>query len=323
MFIIYTIYYLIFVSCISSAKPTKPLYIERNSNETVVSCSHIQANGTDNMASYAFQRLFCLNTAFWDSFMVPLNTIQAKNINSTIFADNVIGRVDASRTLYGTQLNTEYVFGSFSTLASRQNSSNLLGAPVRHQLTHFATTGNIVSTAEIVWFDCSIINKSIPVEVDGWFGYTPDGRIIEYDITFRWLEWTINYIIEVFIQHNGLQTTKGWQLLRSGIITEICATASQYCVGSLQQYQNSDECFEFLLKNIRFGKAYEFGMNTLLCRSLHELMVPLRPSVHCPHIGPGGGNMCIDDLSYKEKVLQHVFGEASFIPNGSIEKNLY
>jgi hypothetical protein len=33
--------------------------------------------------------------------------------------------------------------------------------------------------------------------------------------------------------------------------------------------------------------------DNLLCRQLHVPMVPLRPEVHCPHIGPSGGDMCI------------------------------
>lgn len=34
--------------------------------------------------------------------------------------------------------------------------------------------------------------------------------------------------------------------------------------------------------------------DNLVCRHLHVPMLPLRPNVHCPHIGPSGGGMCID-----------------------------
>ena len=33
--------------------------------------------------------------------------------------------------------------------------------------------------------------------------------------------------------------------------------------------------------------------DNLVCRHLHVPMLPLRPSVHCPHIGPTGGDMCL------------------------------
>ena len=40
------------------------------------------------------------------------------------------------------------------------------------------------------------------------------------------------------------------------------------------------------------------GRDTLLCRMVHQNMVPLRPEVHCPHIGPSGGGYCVDTPSY-------------------------
>ena len=57
--------------------------------------------------------------------------------------------------------------------------------------------------------------------------------------------------------------------------------------------------------SLPFGKPYELGQNTSSCRNIHQNMVPLRPSVHCFHIGPyipralltlmnrSGGGKCI------------------------------
>jgi hypothetical protein len=53
-----------------------------------------------------------------------------------------------------------------------------------------------------------------------------------------------------------------------------------------------------------FGTAYQLGQNTSSCRTIHQNMVPLRPEVHCPHIGPyrtqvgeakgrTGGSQCV------------------------------
>lgn len=44
---------------------------------------------------------------FADAFMYPNNTIQATQINSTLFAENVQGRVDLTSTFDGRELNTE------------------------------------------------------------------------------------------------------------------------------------------------------------------------------------------------------------------------
>lgn len=44
---------------------------------------------------------------FADAFMYPNNTIEAAKINSTLFAENVQGRVDLTSTFDGRELNTE------------------------------------------------------------------------------------------------------------------------------------------------------------------------------------------------------------------------
>jgi hypothetical protein len=101
----------------------------------------------------------------------------------------------------------------------------------------------------------------------------------------------------------------------------ICHTHEDHCKGSNQKYDDFESCLEFLTKRVRFGAAYELGKNTLLCRMVHENMVPLRPDVHCPHIGPTGGSYCVDDETYSKKVLQPYFTHAPFIPFGFGKSN--
>ena len=46
-------------------------------------------------------------TRFADAFMFPNNTIQAAAINSTLFSENIQGRVDLTDNFDGRELNTE------------------------------------------------------------------------------------------------------------------------------------------------------------------------------------------------------------------------
>jgi hypothetical protein len=46
-------------------------------------------------------------TRWVDAFMYPNNTVEAAKINSTLFAENVQGRVDVTNTFDGRELNTE------------------------------------------------------------------------------------------------------------------------------------------------------------------------------------------------------------------------
>ncbi len=72
---------------------------------------------------------------------------QAKSINSTIFAEDVQGRVDITRTFLGRELNTEYLFGLFANIAANKNEFTLLGYPTSYEITHFAASQNIASAS--------------------------------------------------------------------------------------------------------------------------------------------------------------------------------
>ena len=126
--------------------------------------------------------------------------------------------------------------------------------------------------------------------------------------------------------------------VQTKLAISICSVAQEYCVGPvLQQYQNATSCYDYLTTVTRFGEAYELGTyptgfypveptltrvtgrNTLLCRMVHQNMVPLRPAVHCPHIGPSGGGYCVDTPSYADTVGASYFSNFPFAyGNGSL-----
>ena len=241
---------------------------------------------------------------FWDAFISPANLAQLMSVNSTLFAEDVFGRVDVTRTFVGRELNTEYIFGTFSDNSFNPTVKTLLGAPLSHQTVHFATEDNFVSASEMVLFNTSLIANVIPVEIDLWMLFNERGEIEQYDITFRWFAWLFQSILDSMHQDNS---TNGGVNLPLLMAQQICQTALDHCTGSQTQYSSCDECQNFLTNDIRFGVSYELGGNTLLCRNLHAKILPLRPDVHCPHIGPTGGNMCVDDLAYQEVVLQPQF----------------
>jgi hypothetical protein len=52
-------------------------------------------------------------------------------------------------------------------------------------------------------------------------------------------------------------------------------------------------CMTFM-HSIPFGSYTRANSNTFTCRSLHALLTPLRPDVHCAHVGFTGGGKCVD-----------------------------
>lgn len=249
--------------------------------------------------------------------MYPNNAVQAKMINSTLFADNVKGRVDVTRTFDGPELNTEYLFGLFATLSLNPSAVSLLGYPINYTITHFAANQNIAAASVIVTFNFASLGVIVPVEVDTWNLFDADGKILQYDATFRWFQYLYDFLFTaVAPKINATTTGQVTTYFTRAIAQGICSTHQQYCNGTNTQYSSFADCANFITSQIRFGASYELGMNTVLCRMVHENMIPYRPDVHCPHIGPTGGGMCVDDATYPAKVLQPYFTNAPFVPYG-------
>ena len=166
-----------------------------------------------------------------------------------------------------------------------------------------------------------------------------------YDASFTgWWQWLVDTLLGYAAQKlsevegKNVTVTEAVTYVQSKLATSICSTAQKYCVGpDLVQYQNSTQCYSFLTKQTRFGEAYELGTlssapiptcisltwvigrNTLLCRMVHQNMVPFRPAVHCPHIGPSGGGYCVDTPSYTDTVEADYFSNYKFAyGNGSL-----
>lgn len=270
-----------------------------------------QSNG----ALLTYDELLTYYHRFWDAFIFPESSAQLQSVNSSLFAENVVGRVDVTRTYIGRELNTEYIFGSFSDNSFNPNVQTFLGAPLAHQTIHVAAQDGFISSAELVLFNTSLISKVIPVEIYLWMLFNGEGEIEQYDITFRWFDWLFQSMVNTVQQDSSPnnEVTLSLQLAR-----EVCRTSADYCAGSNAQYSSCDQCQEYLTNKVRLGAAHEFGRNTLLCRHLHAKILPLRPEVHCPHIGPTGGDMCVDDLTYQEAVLEPTF----FNKSGKIHEML-
>lgn len=173
-------------------------------------------------------------------------------------------------------------------------------------------------------FNATSFNTLVPITIDTWILYNPDGKIAQYDATFRWFDWLLDTLSEA--AGTGLfNTTDPAEIQRqlAGLLAStICQTHDQYCLDENKQYETNEACVDFLTNTVRFGKAYELGRNTLLCREVHEHMVQYRPTEHCPHIGPSGGGYCVDDKDYAAMVTERYFKQP-FIPFGYGADNVW
>ncbi|KAL8798128.1 MAG: hypothetical protein Q9182_006935 [Xanthomendoza sp. 2 TL-2023] len=274
--------------------------------------------GTTVQPAFTVNQLWNLNKKFLDSFIYPANVGVARAINSTLLAENVQGRVDITRTFDGRELNTEYLFGLFANLATAEAGAiSLLGIPLSYEVLHFAASQNVVAALTRFQFNFTALNLVIPIEIDAWNTYNSKGQITQYDATFKYWQWTVDYLMQAAGKKFGTNSTEATVgALTKAIAQSICGTATKYCRGPNAQYTGPTECLDYLTKSVRFGQAYELGRNTLMCRMVHQNMVAFRPEVHCPHIGKTGGGYCDDDKTYLQTVGENYFERSPFVPFG-------
>lgn len=220
----------------------------------------------------------------------------------------VQGRVSDTRNFEGRELNTEYIFGLFTP----SDSITVIGLPVGpYEILQFTGNQNIASATTRVNFTFpSFRNISLPVTIQTWMAYNEAKEISQYDVTFRWFA----NLLQELLRTIDSDPAKAQATARHLIATSICSTHTKYCHGTDKQYDSDQDCYKYLTEEIRFGQSFELGMNTLLCRSVHEIMIKFRPDVHCPHIGKTGGGQCADDYTYTQKVNEALYTNAPWIP---------
>ena len=265
---------------------------------------------------FSVEEMYKMTRDFLDSFIFPENQKQVNAVNSTMFSEQVFGRVDATRNFIGRELNTEYIYGVFSNIIDNPNPAffTLLGSPVRYQLAHWAGAGNVVSFSVINYLQQQNGGLIMPFEIDAWLTFDHNRQITQYDASFRYLQWAFDSIAQIGMMEANVTNPVIWQgIIAQKLAASICSIAQSSCNGTNEQYSSNEECKEFLTKQVRFGQTYEMGMNTLLCRMVHQSMVPIRPQVHCSHIGKSGGEYCVDNRLYNQTVTQSYFTHSDFV----------
>ncbi|KAJ7356402.1 hypothetical protein DFH08DRAFT_953751 [Mycena albidolilacea] len=250
----------------------------------------------------------------------PANIEAAKSINYTGFSEgrHIVGRVDVTGTFIGRELNTEYIFGLFSGLATGASTSTpLVGIPLNQTIIDLVIENNlmIVTTRRDFNFTVAVVPTVWQVK----FLFNDEGIVTQYDaIVYRasalfaniWPRLRKHLIKELGLPHHTSQT----MAIKIRAARDICSQHEEYCLGPNKQFESKEACMRFVLHKIPLGEIWQAGQNTTLCRYIHTPMLPLRPAVHCPHVGPTGGDMCFDH-SY-ETLLENPFPEPfAALPN--------
>ncbi|KAK7041771.1 hypothetical protein VNI00_009060 [Paramarasmius palmivorus] len=238
-------------------------------------------------------------------------------LNGTVeppFADNVVGRVDVTTTFVGRELNIEYYFGTFAESARQNTSTQLIGSAVNISVAELVIQPPMVWSSFIVDFRYRTLNRTFPLQVDNLFRFDKNLLITSYDTTLRRFPELSTLTAPLLAQQIAKElddtTTKDpITLLAKRAANDTCTEHTQYCTGENQQYDSFDQCYQFLTTEVPFGMPWEAGVNTAWCRYIHKNMLRFRPEIHCPHVGPSGGDMCIE-RDYNEVVYNAPFTES-------------
>jgi len=73
-----------------------------------------------------------------------------------------------------------------------------------------------------------------------------------------------------------------------------CAFNLLACTGANAQYASESACSDYCTNNLELfqGSWNDTGGDTIGCRLYHSTAAVTSPSVHCPHSGPSGDNIC-------------------------------
>ncbi|KAJ7597536.1 hypothetical protein C8J56DRAFT_1159419 [Mycena floridula] len=253
------------------------------------------ALATYAIASPSLQQMLGFLTQFNHDFSYPQIIETAQTVNYTGFADDIVGRFDITGTFVGRELNTEYIFGIFSGLATGANvSTPLIGTPLSEEskVTGLVVNDNVVVVTSIRNFNWTV--AVVPVRFDFKFMFNDDGLVTQYDggifrsgVVFAdiWPKLAPHLIAELDLPDN----TSVQVALQTRAARDICSQHEKFCLGPDVQYESTAACLDFVLNKISMGEVWAGGQNSAFCRYLHTPMLPFRPSVRCPHIGPTGG----------------------------------
>ncbi|KAJ7300810.1 hypothetical protein DFH08DRAFT_946277 [Mycena albidolilacea] len=260
------------------------------------------------LANPTLQQMLGFLQQFNQDFSYPRNLEVAKSINYTGFAEDIVGRVDV----------TETFIGLFAGIATANASTPLLGVPLNGSLVDLVIENNLMIVTTLRDFNWTV--AVVPTLWQLKFLFNDQGQVTQYDaILYRASALFASVwpkVAKAAIQELGLpHYTSDTVALQTRAAVDVCSAHEAYCLGLNKQYKSRAECMNFVLNKVPFGEIWQGGQNTAFCRYIHTPMLQLRPAVHCPHVGPTGGDMCVDH-PYESMVVGSPFSQSfSALPN--------
>ncbi|CAF1194077.1 unnamed protein product [Didymodactylos carnosus] len=138
-------------------------------------------------------------------------------------------------------------------------------------------TGNYLASADITLR----LNPDRNLTFFSYMAFDKHHRICGYDAQIRNLGITVDFPPET----------------HPATIQALCQGIQETCTGDNQQYENFEDCVDFMTNKTPYGSSDQLDQDSVSCRTLHIQLAALAPDVHCPHCGPMGGEACTNKTS--------------------------
>jgi len=197
-----------------------------------------------------------------------------------VFNENVTGRVyDFALHLHSPMDVAEYFYALVPNRITQE------GIPVvisRVDFNHFINNGQVAytNTNYVISLFPSGFVVANSTQVGTW-RFDDNDKIIEID--------NFQPYYDITVLASSDPTSPAYQ---APYVDQTCARHNLYCTGANQQYATYDDCVAFM-HTLTFGSPDINQGNSTQCRWWHSILSKLRPSIHCPHVGPTGGGVCV------------------------------
>jgi len=204
-------------------------------------------------------------------YPMPLLIIETPALIQELFSPNISGRITPVGIFDDLEGTIEYFYALSASTGGKVQSIDVVD---------IITQGSTVASRVDILFNATDVTGPhyYNLTQTGFFHFDDEGRILEYDLTILRLG---KYADPVVTSNETLYKE------------EICEVAQLYCLGNNTQYNSTESCLEFL-SSIPFGSFNDAMSDSVVCRIVHTILVPFRPDIHCPHVGPTGGQMCVN-----------------------------
>ncbi|TVY60794.1 hypothetical protein LSUE1_G008135 [Lachnellula suecica] len=248
---------------------------------------------------------------------IPIRTNGSSAVPAGLFAATASGRVTPLGNFSGFEDSIEYFF-ALAPVPLPPLYGVFKGAPVVE-----FTSGCPEVAASVVYLEQYVLNDTLATNGQyinslkqiAFWRFDDMGAVIAYDAWIRnlnlWTALTFGYSEDLF----------SYPQVQAAGIAGLCGAVQERCVGANQQYPKSvpiplseehfgvSTCIETLSAK-SYGSYDETWGDNVVCRAVHAQLTPLRPEVHCPHVGPTGGAKCAAE-SYDDAYFasdQRLFG---------------